>query len=146
MASAPASWSAAPVSSLVISLLVALTVIPMLASRRFAPEPGGADEVDAGRGSLVARGSFLVTLGLAKGSKLLGRGLAGLLRFAMALPLRIFGLFFLLFAIPWLVFFPRSYMELTSSLLPSNLMGWRLLGLLGAIVGLVLVYFGWDAL
>ena len=64
----------------------------------------------------------------------------------LAQVLLIFGLFFLLFAIPWLVFFPRSYMELTSSLLPSNLMGWRLLGLLGAIVGLVLVYFGWDAL
>ena len=64
----------------------------------------------------------------------------------LAQVLLIFGLFFLLFAIPWLVFFPRSYMELTSSLLPSNLMGWRLLGLLGAIVGLVLVYFGWGAL
>ena len=64
----------------------------------------------------------------------------------LAQVLLIFGLFLLLFAIPWLVFFPRSYMELTSSLLPSNLMGWRLLGLLGAIVGLVLVYFGWRAL
>ncbi len=64
----------------------------------------------------------------------------------LAQVLLIFGLFFLLFAIPWLVFFPRSYIEFTSSLLPSNLMGWRLLGLLGAIVGLVLVYFGWRAL
>jgi hypothetical protein len=60
--------------------------------------------------------------------------------------LLIFGLFYLLVAIPWLVFFPRSYMEFTNSLLPSNLMGWRVLGLLGAIVGLVLVHFGLGAL
>jgi hypothetical protein len=60
--------------------------------------------------------------------------------------LLIFGLFYLLIAIPWLVFFPRSYMEFTNSLLPSNLMWWRVLGLLGAIVGLVLVYFGLGAL
>ena len=60
--------------------------------------------------------------------------------------LLIFGLFFLLLPIPWLVFYPRSYMEFTNFLLPSNLMGWRVIGLLGAIVGLVLVYFGWGAL
>jgi hypothetical protein len=60
--------------------------------------------------------------------------------------LLIFGLFYLLIAIPWLVFFPRSYMEFTNSLLPSNLMGWRVLGLLGVVVGLVLVHFGLDAL
>ena len=60
--------------------------------------------------------------------------------------LLIFGLFFLLVAIPWLVFFPRTYMEFTRSILPSNLMTWRLLGLLGVIVGLVLVNFGLDAL
>ena len=60
--------------------------------------------------------------------------------------LLIFGLFFLLVTIPWLVFFPRSYMEIANFFLPSNLMGWRVLGLLGAIVGLVLVYFGWGAL
>ncbi len=60
--------------------------------------------------------------------------------------LLIFGLFYLLFAIPWLVFFPRSYMEFANSLLPSNLMVWRVLGLLGAIVGLVLVHFGLGAL
>jgi len=60
--------------------------------------------------------------------------------------LLIFGLFFLLIAIPWLVFFPRSYMEFANSFLPSNLMRWRVLGLLGAIVGLVLVHFGLGAL
>ena len=60
--------------------------------------------------------------------------------------LLIFGLFYLLFAIPWLVFFPRSYMEFANSFLPSNLMVWRVLGLLGAIVGLVLVRFGLSAL
>lgn len=60
--------------------------------------------------------------------------------------LLIFGVFFLLVIIPWLVFFPRSFIEITSSLLPSDLMVWRLLGLLGVIVGLVLVYIGWGAI
>lgn len=60
--------------------------------------------------------------------------------------LLIFGLFILLITIPWLVFFPRSFMDFTRALLPSNLMAWRLLGLSGAMVGLVLIYFGWGAL
>ncbi len=60
--------------------------------------------------------------------------------------LLIFGLFFLIVAIPWLVFFPRSYIEFSRSLLPTNLLAWRLLGVLGVIVGLVLVNIGMDAL
>jgi hypothetical protein len=60
--------------------------------------------------------------------------------------LLIIGLFYLLVAIPWLVFFPRSYMEFANPLLPSNLMVWRVLGLLSAIVGLVLVRIGLSAL
>ena len=79
--------------SLVISLLVALTVIPMLASRRFAPDPVAAGEAEGGR-SLVARGSFLVTLGVAKGSKYVGRGIAGAFRILAAVPSRIFTLAF----------------------------------------------------
>ena len=60
--------------------------------------------------------------------------------------LLIFGLFYLLIPIPWLVFFPRSYMEFANSFLPSNLMVWRVLGLPGAIVGLVLVRSGLSVL
>ena len=64
----------------------------------------------------------------------------------LAQVLLIFGLFFLLVIIPWLLFFPRSYMELVGALIPSDLMAWRLLGLMGVVVGLVLIYFGWGAL
>lgn len=68
-------------------------------------------------------------------------GLAGVLL--------IFGLF-ILAGIPWLVFFPRSYMEFCGAFVPpnasSNLMGWRMLGLLGVVFGTVFIYFGWLAL
>ncbi len=64
----------------------------------------------------------------------------------LAQVLLILGLFLLFFSIPWLVFFPQSFIELANWLLPSGLMAWRVLGLLGAIVGLVLVYVGWRAL
>ena len=68
-------------------------------------------------------------------------GLAGVLL--------IFGLF-MPFPIGWLVLFPRSYMEFCGAFVPpdpsSDLMGWRMLGLLGVVVGAVFIYFGWLAL
>ncbi len=68
-------------------------------------------------------------------------GLAGVLL--------ILGLFILV-GIPWLAFFPRSYMDFCGLFLPpresSNLVGWRTLGLLAVFLGLVFVYFGWRAL
>ena len=65
---------------------------------------------------------------------------------ALALVLLIFGLFFLFVAIPLLLFFPRSFMDIASAFLPTSLMTWRLLGLMGVLFGLVLIYFGWGAL
>ncbi len=64
----------------------------------------------------------------------------------LAYVLLVFGLLFLLLPIPWLVFFPRSYMEFTNSLLPSNLMGWRVLGLVGVIIGVAIFMIGMRAL
>ena len=65
---------------------------------------------------------------------------------ALALVLLIFGLFLLFVAIPLLLFFPRSFMDLASAFLPTSLMTWRLLGLMGALFGLLLIYIGWGAL
>jgi len=68
-------------------------------------------------------------------------GLAGILL--------IFGLF--MFAvIPWLVIFPRSFMEFCGIFLPSHtdskLIGWRAIGTLGIGIGAALIYYGWLAL
>ncbi len=61
----------------------------------------------------------------------------------------ILGLFILAVS-PWLVLFPRSYMDFCGAFVPpdpsSNLMGWRMIGLLGVGVGAVFIYFGWLAL
>ena len=65
---------------------------------------------------------------------------------ALALVLLIFGLFFLFVTIPLLLFFPRTFIDLARAFLPASLMTWRLLGLMGALFGLVLIYIGWSAL
>ena len=62
----------------------------------------------------------------------------------------IFGVFFLVAAIPALLLFPKTYMNLASSFLPDNLsgslFGWRLVGLLGVIIGVGILMVGVDAL
>ena len=67
----------------------------------------------------------------------------------LAAALLIFGLF-MLAAIPWLVFFPRSFMEFCGMFLPpdvnSRLIGWRVIGMLGLMLSAVLIYLGWRAL
>ena len=64
--------------------------------------------------------------------------------------LLIFGFFILIAAVPWLVFFPRTYIEFCSAFLPpepgSSLVGWRVVGLLGMAIGAALIYFGALAL
>ena len=68
----------------------------------------------------------------------------------LAAVLFIFGLFIIIVAVPWLVFFPRTFMDVCSAFLPpdpgSNLMGWRAAGLFGVVIGAALIYFGWLAL
>jgi HAE1 family hydrophobic/amphiphilic exporter-1 len=70
--------------SLTISLVVALTLIPMLASRRFRPEPEFGEAVDsgppAGVGAALARGVAAVV-----------RGAGRAVGWTLAPPLRVFG-------------------------------------------------------
>ena len=59
--------------SLVVSLLVALTVIPMLASRRFSPEPATEPEEPAG---VVGKAVFAASTVTARGVLIVGRSVA----------------------------------------------------------------------
>ena len=80
--------------SLIISLVVALTIIPMLASRDFAPRADESEEVAAPRRSrafrLVERGLFLLVLGLIRGLRGIARGAARLVGALFAIPLKLF--------------------------------------------------------
>ncbi len=62
----------------------------------------------------------------------------------------IFGVFVLVFAISALVLFPRVYMSLANSFVPDdlngNLFGWRILGLVGVIIGVAIFMVGLDSL
>ncbi len=68
----------------------------------------------------------------------------------LASVLFILGIFFLVVAIPALVLFPNVYMSLAISFVPDdfsgNLLGWRLLGLVGVIIGFAIFMAGMDAL
>ncbi|MGB5658869.1 MAG: efflux RND transporter permease subunit [Thermoanaerobaculia bacterium] len=81
--------------SLVVSLLVALTVIPMLASRDFTP-PAAASENQEGterRSGLsrkVGNAAFFLTVLVASGLKAVGRLLGRLLGWLTAIPLALF--------------------------------------------------------
>ena len=62
----------------------------------------------------------------------------------------IFGIAIVVFVIPMLVLVPAIYMDLAQSLLPDalngTLLGWRIAGLVGLLVGVALVLAGVDAL
>ncbi len=62
----------------------------------------------------------------------------------------VLGVFFLLFTILGLLLLPRIYMNLAHAFLPDDLtgslFGWRLLGLLGVIIGVAILLVGIDAL
>jgi len=78
--------------SLAVSLLVALTLIPMLASRDFTPRPDEEDEAakPAGRLDALRRIPLLIGVGLARLVKYLLRGLELSFDAVMALPLKLF--------------------------------------------------------
>ena len=81
--------------SLVVSLLVALTVIPMLASRDFSPEDAESDtdEDDVERSTVAKRlgsGLFSLSVGLSRGLKAVGGLLHRLVSALTAVPLRLF--------------------------------------------------------
>ncbi len=86
--------------SLIISLLVALTIIPMLASRDFRPrepEPDTGLAAPARRWLLARwldRATFLLGLGLARAVKAVVAAIDAALRLLLALPLRGFSLAF----------------------------------------------------
>lgn len=62
----------------------------------------------------------------------------------------VFGIFILVIAVPGLLLFPSIYMNLANSLMPDDLsgtlFGWRLLGLLGVIIGVAIMMVGVNAL
>ncbi len=68
----------------------------------------------------------------------------------LASVLFIMGIFLLVVAIPALVLFPNVYMSLANSFIPEdlsgNLFGWRILGLVGVIIGFAIFMFGMSAL
>jgi len=82
--------------SLVVSLIVALTVIPMLASRKFAPAEESATTASASRSpwGILGRVAFAISLTLARVVRVLGGAIAHLLVWVTALPLRGFHLIF----------------------------------------------------
>jgi HAE1 family hydrophobic/amphiphilic exporter-1 len=72
--------------SLAVSLIVALTVIPMLASRQLGREP---EATGAPQGT-IGRLFFPVTLRLARVVKAIGLGIDALMRLVLAIPFRLF--------------------------------------------------------
>ncbi|MFQ5767999.1 MAG: efflux RND transporter permease subunit, partial [Acidobacteriota bacterium] len=77
--------------SLLVSRVVALTLIPMLAARRMAApavetEPAG----DAPRWGIVGRTLFRITVQAVRAVRLIGSGLEGLVRFLLRAPLVLF--------------------------------------------------------
>jgi HAE1 family hydrophobic/amphiphilic exporter-1 len=79
--------------SLVISLIVALSVIPMLASRRFEPRAEAAEAFDpahALRPRWLNRGMFSAAVALTRGVKAATRGIGFVVASLVALPLRMF--------------------------------------------------------
>jgi HAE1 family hydrophobic/amphiphilic exporter-1 len=72
--------------SLAVSLIVALTVIPMLASRQLRRDP----EAEAAPPGRIGRLLFPVSLLLARLVKAIGLGIDGLVRLVLAVPFRLF--------------------------------------------------------
>jgi HAE1 family hydrophobic/amphiphilic exporter-1 len=72
--------------SLAVSLIVALTVIPMLASRQLGGVPDGAEASSGPLGRLL----FPVTVILARVVKAMGRGVDAFVRLLLAIPFRLF--------------------------------------------------------
>ncbi len=68
----------------------------------------------------------------------------------LAAVLFVLGVFLLVTAIPALVLFPSVYMSIASSFLPSevgsNLIGWRIIGLVSVIIGFGIFRVGMVAL
>ena len=78
--------------SLVISLIVALSVIPMLASRRFAPRDEEQEDGVEGRAGVANRAGLRAAVGLVRLVKFISRGVGRVVGALSALPLRLFQL------------------------------------------------------
>jgi len=78
--------------SLLISLIVALSVIPMLASRRFVPRAVESEtsSPEASRPGWARRAVFAVAVGTARATKGIGHGGSRIVSAFFALPLRLF--------------------------------------------------------
>ena len=62
----------------------------------------------------------------------------------------VFGVLVVIVSLPALVFFPRAYMAIADGFLPADsdtgLFGWRILGLVGVVIGAALIMAGLRAL
>ncbi|MDX1500888.1 MAG: efflux RND transporter permease subunit [Thermoanaerobaculia bacterium] len=113
--------------SLLVSLLVALTLIPMLASRDVGRARESAPPGDAGRGGAGRRLLFGPTVAAARGLAALGRGVAAALSAVTRLPLKLFAAGFDRFAraydarLAWVLAHPLITLAVAFLLLAGSL-------------------------
>lgn len=133
--------SAVGIVSIILGLLIVISRGLLVVSPRTTLQSFGKIIQTESRTRLVGLATLLLPVLMIWAGGSADTGLAGVLL--------IFGLF-MLAAISWLVFFPGSYIHFCRGFVPpdpdSNLMGWRLMGLLGVFIGGVFIYFGWLAL
>ena len=103
-------------------------------------------------GRVRVLGAFLLTFGatMVWAGASLDVNEQSTLRAVLALILFLLGLAFVGIAAPWLVLFPGAYRALVNAIVPSDASGslilWRMAGLAGLILSVLLIYFGARAL
>ena len=130
----------------VVSIALGLIVVCSRGALLVAPAAtlGWFEALIVTDGRIRALGAFVLTLGatMAWAGSSEYTGLATILRLG--------GWAIVAFSTPTLVLFPTAYRAIAESVLPSSsdsdLAGWRLLGLIGVILGGLLIYFGALAL
>lgn len=130
----------------VVSIVLGVIVVCSRGALLVAPAAtlGWFEDLIATDGRIRALGAFTLTLGatMVWADTAENSGLATILRLG--------GWAIVAFSTPALVLFPMAYRAIAESVLPSSgdsdLAGWRLLGLIGVILGGLLIYFGALAL
>jgi hypothetical protein len=132
----------------VVSIVLGVVVVCSRGALLVAPAVtlGWFEALIATDGRIRALGAFALTLGATM-------AWAGTSEYTgLATILRLGGWAIVAFSTPTLVLFPTAYRAIADSVLPSSsdsdsdLAGWRLLGLIGVILGGLLIYFGALAL
>ena len=130
----------------VVSIVLGVVVVCSRGALLVAPAEtlGWFEALIATDGRIRALGAFALALGATM-------AWAGTSEYTgLATILRLGGWAIVAFSTPTLVLFPTAYRAIAESVLPSSsdsdLAGWRLLGLIGVILGGFLIYFGALAL